>query len=214
VGFQRFDPAGLRAVLFDLDGVLVHSYEIWFHVMNDVAHKLGAEPISRAAFAESWGQGVVADVERFFPMATVQELVRLYDAAFPARLDHLEVDAEAPGVFAALRRAGLAVAVITNTPADLARELVARAGVAPDVLVGGTDVPHPKPAPDMVLLACERLGVAPAAALVVGDSKHDLASVRAAGSLFAGMGMEGDVRIERLGELPARLGIAEAPSSG
>ena len=86
---RSFDRACLRAVLFDLDGVLVHSYEVWFQVMNDVARALGAAPISRAAFAESWGQGVVADVERFFPMVTVQELVHLYDEAFPTRLDHL-----------------------------------------------------------------------------------------------------------------------------
>ena len=212
---MSFDPASVRAVLFDLDGVLVHSYEVWFHAMNDVARRLGAAPISRAAFAESWGQGVVADVERFFPTVTAQELVRLYDEAFPARLDHLEVAPEAPAVFAALRRAGLALAVITNTPAALARDLVARAGVAPDVLVGGTDVPRPKPAPDMVLLACERLGVAPAAALVVGDSKHDLAAARAAGCPFAGVGIEGDLRIERMHELLAQLRLADAcdPSS-
>ena len=53
-------------------------------------------------------------------------------------------------------------------------------GVTPE------DVSEPKPHPEPVLFALERLGVAPGEAVFVGDSPHDIASGRAAGTRTAG----------------------------
>jgi len=72
-------------------------------------------------------------------------------------------------------------------------------------LVGGTDVARPKPAPDMVLAACERLAVAPAASWVVGDTAYDRDAARAAGARFAGLGIEGDLTLERLADVLVHL---------
>jgi HAD superfamily hydrolase (TIGR01509 family) len=203
----RLEPGCVRAVLFDLDGVLVDSYEVWFHLVNQAARELGAAAVSRETFHACWGQGVVADVERLFPMTTVEALSRFYADHFPDHLAHLRVDPDAPGVLAALEREGLASAVVTNTPQPLAARLVAFAGVRVPV-VGGTDVRRPKPAPDMLEEACRRLGVDLAASVLVGDSSHDLAAARAARVPCVGLRTDADVRIERLDELPALLGVA------
>jgi HAD superfamily hydrolase (TIGR01509 family) len=197
--------AALRAVLFDLDGVLIESYEVWFSLLRAVAAKLGYPEVTRAAFAASWGQGIQADVETIFTRQTVPELEQLYADHFAEHLDALQVADGVADVFAALRARGLASAVITNTPAGMAGALVARAGASPDVLVGGTDVENAKPAPDMVLLACERLGVAPAEAIVVGDTEYDRKAALAAGARFAGIGIEGEVRFARVSEVGAWL---------
>ena len=195
-------------MLFDLDGVLVDSYEVWFHLLEALARELGYPPVSRDAFRAGWGQGIEADVRRFFPRHTVPELERLYAERFEAHLGHLRVMEGVGDVFAALRWRALPTAVITNTPASMAGALVARAGAAPDVLVGGTDVPRAKPAPDMVLVACARLGVPPGRSWVVGDTAFDRAAARAAGARFAGLGLEGDVTLARLADLLAHLGAA------
>ena len=50
-----------------------------------------------------------------------------------------------------------------------------------DVLLAGDCVPHKKPAPDIYLLALERLGVHPSAVLVVEDSRNGLEAAHAAG---------------------------------
>ncbi len=105
---------------------------------------------------------------------------------------------EVPRVFETLRERSLRTAVITNTPAPVAWDMVKRAGGTPDLLVGGTDVPRPKPAPDMVLRACELLEIPAGETLVVGDSRYDREAARAAGTFFAGLGIEGDVRLDRL----------------
>jgi pyrophosphatase PpaX len=50
-----------------------------------------------------------------------------------------------------------------------------------DVVVGADDVTRPKPDPEPVRLALERLGAHPSGAVFIGDSRHDLVSGRAAG---------------------------------
>jgi HAD superfamily hydrolase (TIGR01509 family) len=195
----------LRAVLFDLDGVLIESYEVWLSLLQALAAKLGYPPVTREAFAAGWGQGIQADVETIFTRQTVPELEQLYADHFEEHLDRLEVADGVADVFTAIRARGLRSAVITNTPAGMARALVARAGATPDVLIGGTDVVEAKPAPDMVLLACRRLGVAPGAAIVVGDTEYDRKAAQAAGARFAGVGIDGEVRFARVAELGAWL---------
>jgi len=74
------------------------------------------------------------------------------------------------------------VAIATSCAMPLARARLAAAGlVAPPVLVTSDQVAHGKPAPDPYLLAAERLGVDPAACLVLEDAPSGIAAGRAAG---------------------------------
>lgn len=191
----------MRAVLWDLDGVLVDSYEVWFELLRATARALGGAIVSREQFAACWGQGIEKDVELFFPHKSIAEIEAYYHAHFMDHATHLRVDPDARAVVARVRELGLAQALITNTPGPLARQIIAHARLALDAVVGGTDVPAGKPAPDMVLEAARRLGVATAEAWVVGDSRYDRDAAGAAGVRFVGLRLDGDRRIERLAEL-------------
>ena len=190
-----------RAVLWDLDGVLVDSYEVWFHLLNHGAREFSAPSVSREAFAAGWGQGIERDVESFYPGRSIAEVEAFYHANFMAHAAHLRIDPDAARVIAWLRDAGLRQALITNTPGGLAKEILRHARLELDAVVGGTDVPAGKPAPDMVLEACRRLGVTPAQAAVVGDSRFDRDAAAAAKVRFVGLRLDGGIRIERLSEL-------------
>ena len=191
----------LRAVLFDMDGVLVDSFEAWLRLMNATARRFGRPPVGREQFRAVYGQPTEEDVRVFFPGRTVAEVEAFYDAHFGDHAEHVEANPDAPAVLAALRRMGVGVGVVTNTPSPLARRILEGLGLAPDALVGGSDVPAAKPAPDMVLRACGLLGAAPADALVVGDSDYDRRAAAAAGVRFAGLGIDGDVRLARLSDV-------------
>jgi len=82
-----------------------------------------------------------------------------------------------------LRARGLRVAVATADDHDPAVATLAGLGVLDlvDMVVGADDMPT-KPAPDPVLAICAHLNIAPADAMVVGDSRVDLQMGRAAGA--------------------------------
>ncbi len=88
-------------------------------------------------------------------------------------------------VLAALRASGRPVAVFTGASRRAAAMLLASAGIAVDVLVGGDEAGRPKPAPDGVLLAAERLGVPAVEVAYIGDAPVDLRAAAAAGSMSA-----------------------------
>ena len=191
----------VRAILFDMDGVLVDSFEAWLHLLNAAALHLDSPPVDRERFRALYGQPTEEDVRAFFPGHAVEEVEAFYDTHFGDYSQHVKSNPEAPHVLMILRHMSIGVGVITNTPSPLANRILNGLDMAPDVLVGGSDVPRAKPAPDMVLRACQLLGVAPAEALAVGDSLYDRQAAAAAGVRFAGLGVEGDVRLERLGDV-------------
>lgn len=190
----------VAAVLFDLDGVLIDSRDAWYHLLCAAAKAFGHPALARDAFDASFGQGVEADSEQFFGGTSPAELEAFFDAHFLDHARHVLVDPEATPVLNALAFRGIGHAVVTNTTSALARETVRGAGLEPDLVVGASDAPE-KPAPDMLWLACEKLGIGPADAWMVGDSRFDREAARAAGIHFVGYGIEGDRRIERLVDL-------------
>ncbi len=198
----------LRAVLFDLDGVLVKSEEAWLRVLEAAGAHFRGHPVTREEFAPTFGQGTEADVRVFGLSCTPAELNRFYVEHFPRFATDVWVNPEARGLLEALGARGLKRAVVTNSVWPLARTLLEAARLADcfEHVACSDHVPHPKPAPDMVLRALGVLGVPATEALMVGDSRYDRGAAGAAGVRFVGLGLEGDVRIERLGELLAHLG--------
>jgi len=91
-----------------------------------------------------------------------------------------------PGVLAglrAMRGAGLKMACITNKAAAFTEPLLLATGLAEflDMTVSGDTLPEKKPHPLPFLHVCERFNIAPAEALMIGDSRNDVAGARAAG---------------------------------
>jgi phosphoglycolate phosphatase/AHBA synthesis associated protein len=173
-------------VLFDMDGVLVDSFEMWFHAMNEVAADLGVAPIPRPALEAAFGQGIEDDLRGFFAGCRRADLERAYEATLPRHAHRMTVNPRAAEVLADLGARGLGRAIVTNTGQDAVPPLLARLGLDAhvDVVVGAHAGLSEKPAPDMVLAACEALDVTPAEARFVGDSDYDRRAADAAGVSF------------------------------
>lgn len=189
----------MRGVLFDMDGVLIHSEEAWFDAMNEVAERLGVPAITRQAFDEGWGAGVPEDAERHYGGVDPDRLEALYTETVPRHLHRLVV--VWPEVFEVMDGLGLRVAVVTNTPQPLADQSLSMAGLSPGVVCAAGDA-EPKPAPDLILLALRRLGLRPDEVVMVGDSAFDARAAAAAGVRLVGVGQPGWRRVESIRELP------------
>lgn len=202
----------LRAVLFDMDGVLVKSEEVWFRVVEQAGVKFRGRAITREEFFPTFGQGTAADIPVFGLSCTPAELDAFYVTQFVRHLDAMWVNPDARPLLELLKARGLKRALVTNTVGPLAARILERAELSGlfDALATADRVAHAKPAPDLVQLACQETGVSPAEAWMVGDSKFDRQAAQAAGVRFVGLGLDGEVRLERLGQLALRLEDGQA----
>lgn len=196
-------PFSPRAVLFDMDGVLVRTEEIWFRLVEEAGRRFRGQAITREEFTPTFGQGTAADVHHFGLRCAVAELDTFYVEAFSQYLFETWVNPHAQPLLEKLQRRGFPLAIVTNTVSPLAEQILRESKLRPyfDYVACADFVPQAKPAPDLVLHACEKLKVSPAQACMIGDSKFDRAAARAAGVHFFGLMQEGDVRIEELPEL-------------
>ena len=196
----------IKAVLFDMDGVLVDSFEAWLALLNATAQHFGQPPVTREGFLAVYGQSTEKDVEAFFPDQTVQEIDGYYEAHFHEHAQHVTATPNVHEVLQTIKARGLRTAVVTNTAGVLARNILQGLGLVTEHVLGGDEVPHAKPAPDIVLRACELLDVSPSEAIVVGDSVYDMGAADAAGARSVGVnGVTGDDTLASLAELPALL---------
>ncbi|WP_437968721.1 HAD family hydrolase [Sorangium sp. So ce260] len=196
-------PAPLSAVLFDLDGVLVHSEAAWFRLMEECGRVFRGRAVTREEFAPTFGQSTAEDVRSFGLSCSVEELDRFYTENFRRFAAEILVNPEAGPVLSALSARGMPLAVVTNTATPLAREILEAAGLRRffRAVACADQVPRAKPAPDLVLHALAALGAPPAAACLVGDSRFDREAARASGVRFIGLGIDGGARIDRLSAL-------------
>ncbi len=205
--------APVRAVLFDMDGVLVFSEDAWFSVFNETLAGFGHTPVSRAEFDAIYGNGAAADRDAYMPERRVEEIDAAYARLFETHLGEVRPNVEAVPVLEELRRRGIRTSVATNTTAPLARRVLALHGLLPllDGTASADEAGAGKPDPAVVRLAAARVGTPLDECLFVGDSRYDEAAAAAAPVRFVGLGHGGGTRIERLGELLGLVGPPAAP---
>jgi phosphoglycolate phosphatase len=177
-------PTTYRAVLFDFDGTLADSYPAIAASVNHVRAVRGLPPLEVAEVRRYVGRGPAYLLEHTVPGCNLETDYARYRAHHPSVLrSGTRLLPGAAEALASLKRSGLLTGICSNKPRDFTRELLDYLGIASDVdvVLGPEDVPLPKPAPDMLRAALQRLGVGADQALYVGDMTVDIATARAAG---------------------------------
>jgi phosphoglycolate phosphatase len=211
---KRPIPRPAEAVLFDMDGVLVDTFDAWVSVLEECRARRGMAPLGIEAIRACWGQGINADCETLFPGEDPARLAREYDVEFLRQLGNVRPEEGVAETVRAIRRAGMRTAVVTNSPVALARTIVGQIGLAGefDCLAGGDEVSRGKPDPDLLFLALRRLEAAPTGAVMVGDTSLDIAAASACGVASIGYRVGGgDARVDRLADLIPLLDLAPRP---
>lgn len=179
------------AYLFDLDGTLVDTAPDIMAALNVALLEHGYPAVDEALTRHWVGHGIARLMEQAFawhgepqpPAARYESMLRRFRERYRAHI--ADLGGPYPGARHALAalhgRAGLGV--VTNKPEFLTAPLLAALGLTRyfGVVVAGDTLPHPKPAPEPALFACETLGATPSRTLFVGDSTTDVECARAAG---------------------------------
>lgn len=179
----------VRAVVFDLDGLLVDSEPLqiaaWDAFLARYGQRLDAAFLGELFGLRVWDSARVIG-ERFALPLTVDEIVAQRDDLFLASLaDNLEPMPGARELIDALRHRGVPMALATSGHRRYVDAVLDQLGWADSfaVEVTGDMVTHGKPAPDIYLAAAEGLELSPASCLALEDAPHGVASAKAAGMI-------------------------------
>ncbi|RCS58608.1 phosphoglycolate phosphatase [Parvibium lacunae] len=184
-------PLYAQAVLLDLDGTLVDSAPDLVAAANSVRIELGLPTLPFDTVVNYVGKGAESLLHRTLTgdlAGRAEPALLARGMAIFARV-YSEINGDQttvyPGVRAgldALLAEGLKLALVTNKPAQFTEPLLLKKSLLNyfDVIVTGNSCAHKKPHPEPLLFACQELGVAPTAAIAIGDSLNDAQAARAA----------------------------------
>ena len=167
-------------LVWDMDGTLLDSGVAVPAAFVAAVRRLGGPVVSPDDVVASYARGTA---EVILAHLLGREVTPLDADAYYAELSAATVDPY-PGVaevLTALRARRHLVAVFTGASTRAARMLLSSAGLSADLLIGGDQVPNPKPAGDGLVAAARLLGIAPADLAYIGDSPLDLRAAKAAG---------------------------------
>ena len=178
----------IRAVIFDMDGVLTNSEPLINAAAIAMFKEKGltVQPDDFLPFVGAGEERYVGGVaEKYgFPLDAVTAKQRTYEIYFDLVPSQLESFSGVHELIRACRQANLRVAVASS--ADRIKVVVNLQKIELpvekwDAVVTGENVQHKKPAPDIFLFAAQSLGVTPAECVVVEDAVNGIQAAKAAG---------------------------------
>jgi HAD superfamily hydrolase (TIGR01509 family) len=182
-----------RAVIFDMDGVLVDSEPLHLQVTCDVLGPAGSV-YTEATTREFIGRPVTEMLATLIRRHGLPGRLADYEARYDARLMELLAQPRAPreGVvwlLAELRRRGCRLGIASSSKQAWIDAMLRSVDLTGrfDAAVGADTVARAKPAPDVYLTAAEHLEVSPAECIAVEDSPAGVQAARAAGMTVIGL---------------------------
>ena len=196
------------AVVFDFDGTLADSYAAIAASVNHVRAHRGVTPMTVDEVKRFVGRGPEYLLAHTVPGGDFATDFARYRAHHPSVM--FEGTRLLPGaaeVVTALHRAGTHLGLCSNKPRVFSAELLRHLGIAEffDLVLGPEDVVRPKPAPDMLRAALDRLRLPAERVLYVGDMTVDIETARAAGVTVWAVPTGSDERSALLAAHPDRV---------
>ncbi|MFN9709276.1 MAG: HAD family hydrolase [Burkholderiales bacterium] len=187
---NKADLIKIKAVLFDMDGVLIEAKDWHYEALNRALDIFGI-PISRIDH-ETTFDGLptkkkleMLSIDRGLPRQLhgfLNDLKQQYTVEMVHTLCKPKFAQER--LLSALKQEGYRLAVCSNSILSTVKLMMEKAALAPylDLMVSNEDVAKPKPAPDMYLKAMEVFGLRPEQCLIVEDNENGIKAAMASGA--------------------------------
>jgi HAD superfamily hydrolase (TIGR01662 family) len=189
----------VAAVIFDLDGTLIDSIDIYFLIVEKALERLKLPAVSRSRILEA------AESEEFkwelvLPQDVLNHKEKIIDKAWTVIneiapqmfADNLDLIRGVEGIVENLSSNGLKIGLVTSTQSqyfETKMQPLKNAGVAElfEAIVTSDDVEKRKPAPDPLIACAQQLDIKPGNCVYVGDTASDIKAGKAAGMRTIGV---------------------------
>jgi HAD superfamily hydrolase (TIGR01509 family) len=183
----------MKALLFDMDGVLVDSEPMHTAVALKILASYGVHLTLKDLdrFAGTTMHYIFSTMKQEYQLTVAPETL------IQQQLDHIldivmkepqKLIDGIPEILSYLKGNDFPTAIASSSPKRLVNAVVDRLGIKNyfEFLLSGEDVTHSKPAPEIYLLAAKRLGIAPKDCVVIEDSKNGTIAAKDAGMFCIG----------------------------
>jgi len=210
----------IKAILFDLDGTLVDTLGDIAAVMNGFLRSKAWPEHTVEAYRLKVGRGLINLIRAAVPHTEAHRAEELYPEVF-AVYEAMGIGDSKPypgarDVLAELNAAGIPIAVVSNKPDAITRNMMDGlfGGIRFALVRGGLDGVAPKPDPASAFEAARACGVDPAECAFVGDSDVDMKTALAAGMLPVGAawGFRGQDELRAAGAVVMAASIVDIPA--
>jgi HAD superfamily hydrolase (TIGR01509 family) len=189
----NFHRSSIRAVLFDLDGVVIDSEPVHERSLMVASERLGHK-LTPSELRQLKGLNQEASAAGLKSLAASSnvdfiEIVRIRSQVFAELIDHVRLMPNVRKFIHRLRITGYSVALTTSSGGSGLATIFDRFGLCQvfDVVVTGDQVTHSKPHPEPYRLTAQRLGVRPDHCLAIEDSINGIISATGAGCYAVGI---------------------------
>lgn len=195
----------IKAVLFDLDGVLVDAREIHYLALNKALAKFNytitrEEHLSTYDGLPTTKKLQLLTERKGLPQELYNEIWELKQKETLEIINKMERDERLANLLRELRLRGYRLAVCSNSIREATKLMLLRKGFLEHIefFLSNQDVAYPKPSPEMYLKAMIQLGVKPKECLIVEDSHHGRQAAIDSGAHLCGVENSSDVTLEKI----------------
>jgi HAD superfamily hydrolase (TIGR01549 family) len=188
-----------NAILFDLDGVLVNSFDAWLAALNDALKVFNYNELTKDEFLNTyWGHDLFDNIEK---MNLTYEVGEACNNFYKNHIEKIKIYPKTKEIL--LKLNNYRKGVITNTPKDSAIKVLKQFDIHRhfELILTSNDVKMSKPNPEIVIKSCKLLKLEPREVILIGDTKSDVEAGRAAGCKVIGINVDADYKIKNISEL-------------
>lgn len=188
-----------NALLFDLDGVIVNSADVWLLSLNSALKYFNHEKITLDLFNEKyWGNDVNITLNL---LGLPKKALKIINETYIENIDKVEIFSDVESTLRYLKK--YKKGVITNTPKEIALYLLKKFDILKyfNVIITSDDVKLGKPDPEVIIEACKILNVKPNETLIIGDTINDIKAGKKLDCEVIGLNIDADYRVNKLSEI-------------
>ncbi len=182
----------MKAIIFDMDGVIIDSEPLHYEVEMELLEKLGGKMDKEAhqLFVGTTDYKMWSTLKENFKLKPpVEDIIEMKKDMFISRIDEIELMPNFMSLMLSLYNAGYPLAIASSNNRKVVDRIVEKFGLGVYIkfTISGDDVSKGKPHPEVFLTAAKKMSLVPKNCLVIEDATNGVKAAKAAGMKCVGL---------------------------